>query len=32
MAPANPIVQEEVLPDMDEARQFGLMAQLMLAK
>jgi hypothetical protein len=32
MAPANQIVQEEVLPDMDEAEQFGLMAQLMLAK
>jgi hypothetical protein len=32
MAPANHIVQEEVLPDMDEAEQFGLMAQLMLAK
>jgi hypothetical protein len=32
MAPANQIVQEEVLPDMDEAEQFGLMTQLMLAK
>jgi hypothetical protein len=32
MSPANQIVQEEVLPDMDEAEQFGLMAQLMLAK
>jgi hypothetical protein len=32
MAPANQIVQEEVLPDMDEAEQFGLMAQLVLAK
>jgi hypothetical protein len=32
MAPANQIVQEEVLPDMDEAEKFGLMAQLMLAK
>jgi hypothetical protein len=32
MAPANQIVQEEVLPDMDEAEQFVLMAQLMLAK
>jgi hypothetical protein len=32
MAPANRIVQEEVLPDMDEAEQFALMAQLMLAK
>jgi hypothetical protein len=32
MAPANQIVQEEVLPDIDEAEQFGLMAQLVLAK
>jgi hypothetical protein len=32
MAPANQIVQEDVLPDMDEAEQFGLMAQLVLAK
>jgi hypothetical protein len=32
MAPANQIVQEEVLLDMDEAEQFRLMAQLMLAK
>jgi hypothetical protein len=32
MAPANQIVQEEVLPDMDEAEQLGLMAQLMLTK
>jgi hypothetical protein len=32
MAPANQIVQEEVLPDMDEAKQLGLMAQLVLAK
>jgi hypothetical protein len=32
MAPANQIVQEEVLLDMDEAEQFGLMEQLMLAK
>jgi hypothetical protein len=32
MAPANQIVQEEVLPDMDEAEQFGLMAQLVLAE
>jgi hypothetical protein len=32
MAPANQIVQEAVLPDMDEAEQFGLVAQLMLAK
>jgi hypothetical protein len=32
MAPANQIVQEEVLPDMDEAERFGLMAQLVLAK
>jgi hypothetical protein len=31
MAPANQIVQEEVSPDMDEAEQFGLMAQLVLA-
>jgi hypothetical protein len=32
MAPANQIVQEEILPDMDEAEQFELMAELMLAK
>jgi hypothetical protein len=32
MAPANQIVHEEVLPDMDEVEQFGLMAQLVLAK
>jgi hypothetical protein len=32
MAPANQIVQEEVSPDIDEAEQFGLMAQLVLAK
>jgi hypothetical protein len=32
MALANQIVQEEILPDMDEAEQFGLMTQLMLAK
>jgi hypothetical protein len=32
MAPANQNVQDEVLPDMDEAEQFGLMAHLMLAK
>jgi hypothetical protein len=32
MAPANHIVQEEVSPDIDEAEQFGLMAQLVLAK
>jgi hypothetical protein len=32
MAPTNQIVQEEVLPNMDKAEQFGLMAQLMLAK
>jgi hypothetical protein len=32
MAPANQIMQEEILPDMDESKQFGLMAQLMLAK
>jgi hypothetical protein len=32
MAPANQTVQEEALPDMDEAEQFGLMAQLEMAK
>jgi hypothetical protein len=32
MAPANQIVQEEVSPDIDEAEQFGLMAQLVLDK
>jgi hypothetical protein len=32
MAPVNQIVQEEVSPDIDEAEQFGLMAQLVLAK
>jgi hypothetical protein len=32
MAPANQIVQEEILQHMDEAEKFGLMAQLMLAK
>jgi hypothetical protein len=32
MALANKIVQEEVLPDMDEAEKFWLMEQLMLAK
>jgi hypothetical protein len=32
MAPANQIVQEEVSPNMNEAEQFGLMAQLVLAK
>jgi hypothetical protein len=32
MAPANQIVQEEVSPDVDEAEQFGLIAQLVLAK
>jgi hypothetical protein len=32
IAPANQIVQDEVLPDMDEAEQFGLMAQLVLVK
>jgi hypothetical protein len=32
IAPANQIVQEEILLDMDEAEQFGLMAQLVLAK
>jgi hypothetical protein len=32
MALANQIVQEEVLPDIDEAKQAGLMAQLVLTK
>jgi hypothetical protein len=32
MAPSNQIVQDEVSPDVDEAEQFGLMAQLVLAK
>jgi hypothetical protein len=32
MAPANQIVQEEILSDVDETEQVGLMAQLMLAK
>jgi hypothetical protein len=32
MDPANQIVQEETLSDVDEAEQVGLMAQLMLAK
>jgi hypothetical protein len=32
MAPANPVVQEEASPDIDEAEQLGLMAQLLLAK
>jgi hypothetical protein len=32
MAQANQIVREEVLPDMDEAEQFGLMARLVLTK
>jgi hypothetical protein len=32
MAPAHQIVQEEASPDTDEAEQFGLMAQLVLAK
>jgi hypothetical protein len=32
MAPANQIVQEEISSDMDEAKKFGLMVQLMLAK
>jgi hypothetical protein len=32
MAPANQIVQEEVLPDIDEVEQVGLMAQLVLTK
>jgi hypothetical protein len=32
LAPANQIMQEEILPDMDEDEQVGLMAQLMLDK
>jgi hypothetical protein len=32
MAPTNQIVQQEVSPNMDKAEQFGLMAQLVLAK
>jgi hypothetical protein len=32
MALANQVVQEETLPDIDEAEQLGLMAQLLLAK
>jgi hypothetical protein len=28
MAPANQVVQEEASPDIDEAEQFGLMAQI----
>jgi hypothetical protein len=32
MAPANQVVQEETSPDIDEAEQHGLMAQLVLAK
>jgi hypothetical protein len=32
MAPANQVVQEEASPDIDKAEQFGLMAQLVLAK
>jgi hypothetical protein len=32
MAPANQVVQKEASPDIDEAEQFGLMAQLVLAK
>jgi hypothetical protein len=32
MSLANHIVQEEASPDIDEAKQFGLMAQLVLAK
>jgi hypothetical protein len=32
MAPANQIVQEEALPDIDEAEQAGLMEQLVLTK
>jgi hypothetical protein len=32
MAPVNQVVQEEMSPDIDEAEQLGLMAQLVLAK
>jgi hypothetical protein len=32
IAPANQVVQEEALPDVEEAEQLGLMAQLVLAK
>jgi hypothetical protein len=32
MAPANQVVQEETSPDIDEAEQLGLMAQLVFAK
>jgi hypothetical protein len=32
MAPANQVVQEETSLDIDEAKQLGLMAQLVLAK
>jgi hypothetical protein len=32
MAPANQVVQEEASPDIYEAKQLGLMAQLVLAK
>jgi hypothetical protein len=32
MAPANQVVQEEMLPDIDEAEQLRLVAQLVLAK
>jgi hypothetical protein len=32
MALANQVVQEETSPDIDEAKQLGLMAQLVLAK
>jgi hypothetical protein len=32
MDPANQVVQEEATPDIDEAEQLGLMAQLILAK
>jgi hypothetical protein len=32
IAPANQVVQEEASPDIDEAEQFGVMAQLLLAK
>jgi hypothetical protein len=32
MAPANQVVQEKSSPDINEAEQLGLMAQLVLAK
>jgi predicted aspartyl protease len=32
MAPSNQVVQEETSPNIDEAEQFWLMAQLVLAK